>query len=161
MNTGYTSRIFFRNTSVTAEITQIDENLIRRLGVILELINSNSTMDSDIFGLYTAETAKLAIQLFPWYYIPSTVHKVLIHGAEIIQAAALPIGLLWEEAQESLHKDYKDYRLYHRRKCPHTTTNEDVFHKILESSDPYITFLRPEPRKKHLPLSNEATELLI
>ena len=75
-------------------MTQIDENLIHQLGVILEVINSNSAIDSNIFELYPADTAKLDIQLFPWYYILSTVHKVLIHGAEIIQAAALPIGLL-------------------------------------------------------------------
>lgn len=160
-NTGNTSRVFFRNPSLTAEITQVSENLIRRLGVILEVINSNSSIDSEKFKSYATETAKLAIEMYPWYYMPSTVHKILIHGAEIIEAAVLPIGLLSEEAQESRNKDYKYYRLHFTRKCSRTATNEDVFHKLLESSDPYITYMRPEPKKKHLPISDEALQLIM
>ncbi|GJQ69435.1 hypothetical protein Trydic_g6550 [Trypoxylus dichotomus] len=79
----------------------------------------------------------------------STVHKILIHGAEIITAGALSIRLPSEEAQESRHKD-RYYSLLFTRKCSRTATNEDVFHKMLESSDPYITHLRPEPKKKPL-----------
>ncbi|GJQ88778.1 hypothetical protein Trydic_g5300 [Trypoxylus dichotomus] len=45
-------------------------------------------MTRTIFS-YTRDTAKLPIQLYLWYYVPSTVHKILIHGAEIITAAAL------------------------------------------------------------------------
>ncbi|GJQ83705.1 hypothetical protein Trydic_g593 [Trypoxylus dichotomus] len=105
---------------LTADTTQIHENLIRRLEIILKIINSNSSLDSHKFHLPTRDTAKVAIQLYPWYYMPSTVRKILIHGAEIITA------------QDSRHKDYT-------RKCSRTVTNEDVFHKMLESSDPYIT----------------------
>ncbi|GJQ68504.1 hypothetical protein Trydic_g17077 [Trypoxylus dichotomus] len=91
----------------------------------------------------------------------SNVHKILIHGAEIITATALSIRLLSEEAQESSHKDYKCYRLHFTRKCSRTATNEDVFHKVLGSADPYITHLRPDPKKKHHPISEEALELML
>lgn len=44
------------------------------------------------FELYTKDTAKLFISLYPWYYMPSSVHKILIHGADVINAALLPMG---------------------------------------------------------------------
>lgn len=91
-NNGNTSRRFFENPTVTAEITQIDEKLIKRLAVILETICCNFEIDADKFETYARETATLAISLYPWYNMPSTVHKVLIHGKEIIESAALPIG---------------------------------------------------------------------
>jgi len=42
--------------------------------------------------------------------MPSSIHKILIHGEEIIKAAVLPIGMLSEEALESRNKDFKKYR---------------------------------------------------
>lgn len=67
--------------------------------------------------------------------MPSTVHKILIYGKEIIESAALSIGSLSKEAQESRNKDYKYYRLHHTKKSSRLTTNEDVFHNILILSD--------------------------
>ncbi|GJQ67370.1 hypothetical protein Trydic_g14989 [Trypoxylus dichotomus] len=69
-NIGNIPKILFRNPPSTADITQINEKLIRRLGVILEVINSNTT-----------------------------VNEILTHGADIITAAALLIGLLSEKLQ--------------------------------------------------------------
>jgi hypothetical protein len=43
------------------------------------------------FEMYTIDTAKLFISLYPWFFMPSSVHKILIHGADIINAALLPI----------------------------------------------------------------------
>lgn len=159
-NNGNTSRRFFGNPTVTAEITQIDETFIKRLAVILEIISCNFDVDAKKFGMYAHETAQLAVSLYPWYHMPSTVHKILIHGREIIESAALPIGSLSEEAQESRNKDYKYYRLHNTRKFSRLVTNEDVFHNILISSDPYISHRRPEPKTKSLPLSEEAKTLL-
>lgn len=160
-NTGNTARRFFKDPALTSEITKIDKILIQRIATILEVINSNSIIDSEKFRLFAQETAEIAIQKYPWYYMPSTVHKLLLHGADIVQNSILPVGILSEEAQESRNKDYKNYRINYSRKTSRTSTNEDILHKLLETSDPYITHMRPEPKKKHLPLSNEAKELLI
>lgn len=159
-NSGNTSRRFFSDPSITAEITGIDKNLIQRLAVILEVICSSYPIDINKFGVYARETAELAVSLYPWYSMPATVHKILIHGKEIIQHAVLPIGILSEEAQEHRNKDYKYYRSHHSRKISRIATNEDVFHNMMISSDPYITSLRPETKAKHLPLSEEAKKLL-
>ena len=58
------------------------------------------------------------------------------------------------------NKDYKYYRTHHSRKTSRLATNEDIFHLMLISSDPYISFLRPEPKIKRLPFSETAKALL-
>lgn len=47
---------------------------------------------SETFESYALETAKQFVALYPWFYLPSSVHKILVHGAEIIKSALLPIG---------------------------------------------------------------------
>ena len=42
-------------------------------------------------------------------------------------------------AQESRNKEYQKFRLHHARKCSQSVTNEDVFHTLLYTSDPYIS----------------------
>lgn len=73
--------------------------------------------------------------------MPPTVHKIFIYDKEIIESAAFSIDLFSKEAQESRNKNYKYHRLHHIRKFFRLATNEDVFHNILISSDPYITHL--------------------
>lgn len=160
-NDGNTSRRFFGNPALTSEITKIDKELIYRLSVILETICCNFPVNAEKFGSYAEETAKLAISLYPWYYMPSSVHRILLHGKDIIQNAALPIGSLSEEAQECRNKEYKYYRIHHSRKCSRLATNEDVFHMTMISSDPYISFIRPEPKKKCIPLKQDTLDLLL
>ena len=38
---------------------------------------------------------------YKWYYMPTSVHVILIHGFGIIQEHFLPIGILSKEAQEN------------------------------------------------------------
>ncbi|BES91384.1 Hypothetical protein NTJ_04193 [Nesidiocoris tenuis] len=148
-NDGNTSRRFFSNPALVAEITQVDERLISRLGVILEVICCLSPIDTSKFREYSHETATLATTLYPWYYLPANIHKILFHGTEIIESAALPIGSLSEEAQECRNKHYKYFRTHHSRKCSRLATNEDVFHQMLISSDPFISSLRPQFKTKN------------
>ena len=80
---------------------------------------------------------------YDWYYMPSSVHKILIHGERIIRHFVIvPIGQLSEDAQESRNKDYKKFRLHHARKSSRSATNEDVLHTLFYTSDPYISSIR-------------------
>jgi hypothetical protein len=38
------------------------------------------------------DTAKWYVNLYPWYYIPASVHKILIYSADVIRFTILPIG---------------------------------------------------------------------
>lgn len=151
-NDGNTARRFFRDPELTAEITKVDLRLIERFGIILQTLACGIKIDAQKFSDYTKETANLYLELHSWYYMPSSVHKILFHGSEIIQHFLLiPIGILTEEAQESRNKDIKHYREFNTRKCSRISSNTDLLHKLLVSSDPYISSLRCQPTyRKHV-----------
>lgn len=84
-----------------SEITGVDVELIRRLGTILSAVNtSDQVIDPGKFDLYALETAQLFVSLYPWFYLPASVHKLLVHGSECIRSLPLPIGMLSDEARE-------------------------------------------------------------
>jgi len=72
--------------------------------LIAETIACREKIDSCKFEIYALETAKIYVNLYPWYYMPSSVHKILMHGEKVIKSALLPIDQLTEEAQETRNK---------------------------------------------------------
>lgn len=155
------ARRFFENWETSAEITGLSANLIYRCKIILETLSCGLEVNCSRFEEYCLETAKQLVRVYPWYYLPTAVHKVLIHGSTIISSFLVPIGQLSEEAQESRNKDIKRYRMDHTRKISRITTNTDLLNRLLETSDPLISSLRTHPGKKNLPLSDDAKALLV
>lgn len=84
-----TSRRFFRNTQKSSDITGINLELIERFHIILETLNCGFAINPEAFGNYAENTRNLYISKYSWYYMPSTVHKVLFHGKDIILPPAL------------------------------------------------------------------------
>lgn len=160
-NNGNTARRFFRDPNMTSKITGIDEGLIRRFGIILQTLACGKNINIAKFESYALETAELYIKLYPWYYMPSSVHKILFHGSKIIDSYLLPIGELSEEAQEARNKDFKRFREYHTRKHCRSATNEDIIKKLLTSSDPYISSQRNEWKRSLKTIDIEAQKLLL
>jgi len=105
--TGIQPGVFFRDPTLSALITGIDETLIRRCSVILQALSSGYRVNATAFHNYAKEIAKLFVSLYTWYYMAASVHKVLTHGSAIVSAALLPIGQPSEEAQEARNKDIK------------------------------------------------------
>ena len=159
-NDGNTARRFFANPSLSASITGIDEILIKRFAVILHAISSGFALNTDNFNEYSLNTARMFISTYPWFYMPATVHKILIHGAVIISEACLPIGQLSEEAQEARNKDFKYFREHHTRKLSRIAANQDLLNQLLVSSDPVVSSMRNLPNKHHKKLSLEVLNLL-
>jgi hypothetical protein len=138
-NNGNVARRFCECPATTAAIIGLDKSLIRRFAVILQALSSMKTINIDAYREFANETAKLYVHLYPWYYMTPTVHKIFIHGAEIIQHALVAIGQLSEEAQEALNEDFKHIREFNTRKCSRIATNEDLLNHLFISSDPVIT----------------------
>lgn len=160
-NDGNTARRFFSNAEVSAEITGIDVQLIRMLYNILQALSCGVMIDGENYNKYALQIANLYVEKYKWYYMPSSVHKLLIHGKSILNHfSMLPMGHLSEDAQESRNKDYKNYRLNHSRKNSRIATNEDVFKRLLCTSDPYISSIRKETRKACRDLDEDAVLLL-
>lgn len=101
------------------------------------------------------------VNLYGWYYMPASVHKILIHGKSIIESFLIPIGDLSEEAQETRNKDFKHFREFNTRKHNRLATNKDIIHKLLISSDPYISSLRNEWKHFPIAIDEEAQNLLL
>ena len=138
-NDGNTARRAFRDVDKLSEVTEVDVELLNRFAVILSALASSLAIDTDKFHQYATETARLFVDLYPWYYMPATVHKVLIHGADVIASLELPIGAYSEEAQEARNKHNRQYRLRHARKISRLQTITDQFHYLLVTSDPVIS----------------------
>lgn len=138
-NTGNVARKAFSNPKLFSEITGVDENLIKRLRIILIAISSNRYLDADQFEAFCMDTAKLYIEMYNWYYMPASLHKVLIHGADIERNSILPLGMLSEEGAEARNKYYKRDRLMHSRKNSRINTMHDLFCRQLDASDPMIS----------------------
>lgn len=103
-NDGNTSRRFFSNPEKSAEII-----------IILSAISSGYHINVAAFKECALETARLYVRLYDWFYMPASVHIVLIHGADIIDSMILPIGQLPEDVQEARHKEYRKYRKHQAR----------------------------------------------
>lgn len=94
-NDGNSARRFFKHAEKTAEITGVDITLIKRFGTLLNAMASGHAINVDAFDKFALQTAELFVDLYSWYYMPASVHKMLIHGADIIKHALLPIGNLF------------------------------------------------------------------
>lgn len=103
---------------------------------------SGTKINIEQFKSYTKETARLYVEQYSWYYMPATVHKILVHGSDVIEFAAVPIGHLSEEVLESRHKEVRRFRQQNTRKVSRIKTNEDLLHALLISSDPLVTSYR-------------------
>lgn len=160
-NDGNTSRRFFNNVELAAEITGISISLIYRLNVILQTISSGYKIDTMKFEKYTMDTAKMYVELYPWHPMTPTLHKILLHGPIIIDKALLPIGQLSEEAAEARNKHFRLYRLNYARKFSRIDCNKDVLNRLLLTSDPLITSMRRLSPKKSKTFSKETLEMLI
>lgn len=142
-NDGNTARTFFANSKVSAEITGLNEELIGKFHLILRTLSCGKRVNVDPFGILLKDTLKLYLDNYGWYYMPSSVHKVLFHSCEVINFFHLiPIGMLSEEALEATHKVIRKSRLNHTRKNSRANSNVDLLNHLLISSDPLISASR-------------------
>lgn len=157
---GNTARRFFENPSKSADITGINNLIISRCAVILKTLSCGYAVNVSAFKNYALDTAHLYVKEYPWYPMPASVHKVLLHGSDVISVSLLPIGMLSEEAQESRNKDFRAFREKFTRKISRIATNEDIMHIFLISSDPIISSYRSLPQRKEGCLSPNVIALL-
>ncbi|XP_011689919.1 PREDICTED: uncharacterized protein LOC105451261 [Wasmannia auropunctata] len=160
-NTRNVARSFFAHAESVAEITGLNTDVIKRLGNILQVLACGKDINFEKFGRYCLDTAKLCLDLYNWYCMPPSVHKVLLHGSDIIQHLDLPIGCLSEEAQEASNKIFRKARACHSRMKLRKCTNEDIMHYLLILSDPVISNIRVKQKKAPKEFSPKMKDLLI
>jgi len=82
----------------------------------LQALSSGYKINVEKFRTFALQIALDLTRTYSWYYLPPTVHKILIHGPSIIENALVSIGELSEEAAEARNKEIKNFRLQHARK---------------------------------------------
>lgn len=157
-NTGNVARKSFSNPALLSKVLGLDEKLLSYLHTILIAVSCDQSLDSEKFRSFCIDTAKLYCQLYDWFPMPSSLHRVLIHGADIVASSTLPLGLLSEEAAEARNKLYKSDRLNHSRKTSRENNMYDMMARSLISSDPILSDFDIKRRmkslkKKDLPLA--------
>jgi len=113
-------------------------------------------INSEKFKDFCANVFVAYQKKYPWYPMSPTVHKVLVHGYQIIDTCLVPVGCLGEHASESRNKLYKSDRRGHAKKCSRLDNITDVFNRSMDTSDPLLssTYLKERPntiKKKTIP----------
>ena len=161
-NDGNTARRFFQLAETSSEILGIKIELLKNFHIILCTLSSGLDINVAAFKSFCINTARIYVEEYDWYYMPQSLHRILIHGGSVIERFNLPIGLYSEEAQEAKNKDFKKFRESFCRKISRKKTNEDLMRRLFCSSDPLITSMRNQTKsvsKKDLP--DEARLLVI
>jgi len=160
-NDGNTARRAFSEPETFSEITGIDLRLIKNLRTILICLSSQLPIDVTKFQSFCHKTAEIIVYEYSWLPMTATVHKILVHSADIIQNTVLPVGYFGEEGAESRNKIYKSDRLHHARKCSRKLNFTDVFQRAMDTSDPIISSINLNRRlQKKLNLPSEVIQLL-
>lgn len=162
-NDGNTARRAFANYELFSEILGIDKDLVLKLKTILTVISQTFPVDLENFTSYCRATAELYVDKYPWYYMSATLHKLLIHGGDIIRNSVLPIGMYSEQAGESKNKTYREDRLRHSRKSTRELTLRDTFQRSMDASDPILSteYVHKRQRKCNNALPPEVLSLLL
>lgn len=126
---------------------------------LLDAISSTFEINVDAFRACCYETAERFITLYPWKKMTPTVHKLLIHSADVVARAPLPIGWFTEESQEARNKEITQFREHCTRKPSRLHCNEDMLHMMFQTSDPLIGSLRNRPSQSE-PLRPSVLRLL-
>ena len=79
---------------------------------------------------------------FPWAQLNHTLHGTIQHSGELIETnGGESLGWYSEEGLEANNKDIRKYLELLSRKCDNNKQIEDVHHRLLERSDPYLIHL--------------------
>ena len=103
------TRRAFENVKKFSDITNVDEELIKKFKTILMCISSQYQINLDKFEKYCFDTAKHYMSKYPWYLMPATVHIVLM---QTVENTVLPIGYFGEGGPEARHKVFKQDRQF-------------------------------------------------
>ena len=144
-NTGNVARAFFSNPEMASDITGIDCQLIKNISYMLQAINSKYPIDIPAYREFGQNTARLYVQLYEWYYMPQSLHRLFFHVHQVAEILPVTIGESSEEAIETSHKCIMQAINHHSRQHSYKAINNDVGHYRLLQTDPVLNDIS----KKH------------
>jgi hypothetical protein len=136
--TGGVVRKLFKDPEGLAEILNLDKDFVNRLTNILRILNQKHPVKEHEFEKYCEETYKMYCDLYNWYFMPPTLHKILKHSSAVMKTLPMTIGEMSEESAESTNRVLKHDKLHHARKISHKVNLLDVFNRRMARSDEVI-----------------------
>ena len=121
------------------------ENLLKlhhQLSIILRIVSCTRKIDVEKFAKHCEETMVNIATNFKWALLNHTLHGTIQHSAELIEMnGGESLGWYSEEGLEANNKDIRNYLERLSRKCDNNKQIEDVHHRLLERSDPYLSYI--------------------
>ncbi|KAK4873811.1 hypothetical protein RN001_013171 [Aquatica leii] len=77
-NDGNTARGFLANSFESAQILGLDVELLNRAHIVMQVLSCGYVVNVEFFKKYCLKTAKMLVQSFSWYCMPTSIHEVLI-----------------------------------------------------------------------------------
>lgn len=163
--TGKIAQIALENSDLTAEILELDYNLVNNIGALTGALSSSYMINVKEFDDLCKSTSLLYNELHPNIPKNTTLHRLLDHGGDIVKGYELPPIFYSEEGSESKNKDYRIDKLRHSRLDSREHIMRDMYQRNLVWSDP-LTFAnsisqRIQKKKKRKEMSPLLKKLLI
>lgn len=185
-NNGNCARRAFERPREFARILGLDADLVSDLKVVLVCISSRYSVNPLPFKRFCRTISERYIELYDWYPMSPTLHKVrlgnmsktginsllifwligkvLEHSWEVARNFPVPTGILSEEGLEAKHKTHKKIRRDHCRKTSRIDAMYDLFFRSMDLSDPVLAQIAIERAAKYQRfhrIPNEARPYLI
>ena len=126
------------------------EDLLRRVDVVLAVLNCSRKVDTGKFHKYAMDTYLLLLEVFPWVSVSPSVHGALAHGAEAMDRnGGYGLGTKTEQGSEATNKLVRNTRQFGARKTSMADNLRDVWVKLFKRTDPLI---RSHKRRLHCTL---------
>ena len=151
-NTGNMARRIFQNHSdLLSKECNVPVDFVKGVHFIWIALASRLPLCPEKFQAFCNKIKELYVKELPWYPLNPSLHKIFEHGSEIIKLfpKTITAGMLSEEPLESSNKDVRKFQVEHARQCDPIMRNLDVFHRLLDRSDPHILNYFEKNRKKH------------
>ena len=117
--------------------------VIQNMSVILRLVSCTEQINPTKLDVLCKDTSRVFLDQFPNFRFSCSVHQVLAHSAELIDAnKGHGLGTLSEEALENNNKNIRRYREQLSRKTSQEDNLVDVFHRLWVKSDPVVRSFR-------------------
>ena len=137
-NTGNVVRKAFKNAQTTARICGVSTILVSNLSTIWGTLSGGKYINPMQFDQYCKNTLQQYMIDAGWYSLSPTLHRVLVHGKDIIKAIPVSIGATSEEGSEANAKFARKFLKHRTRKTALKDTMFDLFHRLLDISDPFV-----------------------
>lgn len=138
----------FAKPAELSNLLGINEELIVRFHNIAIAFNVDDPINPYRLDNYCKETYRHYLNLYPWCQIPTAIHQVLAHGAEVYLHAPPPLGYLAEEMADPLEIELKRRHTHHARPRSIRENLKDVFFRAMYASDPVISSCWIQRRRK-------------